>query len=530
MIQFRAISKSFAGHRVLRDVSFSVPTGHTLGLVGENGAGKSTLMNLLGGNLRPDSGAMQLNGQPYAPQSPLDASRQGIAFIHQELNLFPNLSIGENIFLTAFPKAGGRPWIDRGKLHRQTHDLLEQVGLTHPADTKVERLSAGERQLVEIAKAVSLDARLMILDEPTTSLSAREAERLFALMARLRQRGLSMIYISHTLGDVLRLCDDIVVLRNGAVVGAGPRAGFTAERMISLMVGRSHNRMYPTRTRGAGSAERRHPDLPQSASPCQDATTPKNVPILEARHLTQPGIVCEINFALHRGEVLGIFGLMGAGRSELARILFALDPCERGEVFLNGEPIQRVASRRRIERGLAFLTENRREEGLCLQAAISDNVALVSLGQHARRPLGLLNFGGLRKTVATIREAVRLTPTARDQAPAATLSGGNQQKVVLAKWLLAKPRVLILDEPTRGIDVGAKYEIYQLILQLADSGTGVLVISSELEELIGICDRILVMSHGEIRDELRREEFDRGRILAAALRDVKTPAPNGERT
>ncbi|MBI5385433.1 MAG: sugar ABC transporter ATP-binding protein [Verrucomicrobia bacterium] len=241
------------------------------------------------------------------------------------------------------------------------------------------------------------------------------------------------------------------------------------------------------------------------------------MPALEARHLTQPGMVRDISFALHRGEVLGLSGLMGAGRSELARILFGLDPCERGEVFVAGEPVSRATPRRRIQRGLAFLTENRREEGLCMEAAIADNIALVSLRQHTRPPLGLLNFAALRQTLRTIRQAVRLTPTARDDAPVKTLSGGNQQKVVLAKWLLAKPSVLILDEPTRGIDVGAKFEIYQLIHELADQGAGVLVISSELEELIGLCDRILVMGRGEIRDELEREEFDRERILAAAL-------------
>jgi ribose transport system ATP-binding protein len=511
MITFQSISKSFSGVRVLRDVSFGVPRGHTLGLVGENGAGKSTLMNVVGGNLQPDSGSMLLNGQAYAPRNPLEAARQGIAFIHQELNLFPNLSIAENIFLTSFPRTGGWPWIDRRLLRKRTSALLEEVGLALNPDTKVESLSAGERQLVEIAKALSVDARLVILDEPTTSLGAREAERLFGLMSRLRQRGLSMIYISHTVGEVLRLCDNIVVLRDGAVAGAGPRAEFTADRMISLMVGRSLNQLYPSRQARMDAPGRAHGEV-----------------ALEVRHVTQPGFVRDINFTLHRGEVLGLAGLMGAGRSELARILFGLDRCARGEVLLNGQPIQQLAVRRRIQSGLAFLTENRREEGLCLQASIADNIALVSLDQHARAPVGLLDFGSLRRAVTAIREAVRLTPSARDAAPVATLSGGNQQRVVLAKWLLKQPQVLILDEPTRGVDMGARFELYQLILQLADNGAGVLVISSELEELIGICDRILVMSRGEICDQLRREEFDRERILAAALRDDRAPHFTGE--
>jgi ribose transport system ATP-binding protein len=519
MLAFQAISKSFAGVRVLREVSFTLRAGCTLGLVGENGAGKSTLMNILGGNLRPDAGHMLLEGQPYAPRGPLEAARHGLGFIHQELNLFPNLSIAENLFLTAFPKARGLPVIDRPRLRQQTADLLRQVGLPHSPDTVVERLAAGERQLVEIARALGQEARLLILDEPTTSLSAREAERLFELMARLRARGLAMIYISHTLGDVLRLCDDIVVLRDGEVVGAGPRADFTVDKMIALMVGRSLDRLYPPRSRrGCARENAAGPgEAPPHANLDGRALTSAATVVLEARHLTQAGIVREVSFALHRGEVLGMFGLMGAGRSELARILFGLDPCQRGEVLVEGKVISGAAPRRRIQRGLAFLTENRREEGLCMEATIADNLMLVSLRRHARPPLRLLDFASLRDAVRAIRQAVRLTPTARDTAPVKTLSGGNQQKVVLAKWLLARPGALILDEPTRGIDVGAKFEIYQLIHQLADDGAGVLVISSEIEELIGICDRLLVMSRGELRLDLPREEFDRERILAAAL-------------
>ena len=498
ILEFDAVSKAFAGVPVLKVISFAVSAGHTLGLVGENGAGKSALMNILGGNHQPDRGHMRLNGQPYAPRHPQDATRHGVAFIHQELNLFSNLSIAENLFLTAFPTSGPLPIIDRKTVRHRAAALLEQVGLNVSPDTLVEKLSAGEQQLVEIAKALSIEARLIIFDEPTTSLTSQETDRLFALIGQLRARGLSLIYISHNLDHVMRLCDDLVVLRDGELVSSGPKSEFTVDRLVSLMVGRSITQLFP----------------PRSSIPAAE-------PLLEVRQLSQPGIVANITFTLHRGEVLGLSGLMGSGRSELARILFGVDPFERGQVLLEGQSI-RPAPRQNIQRGLAFLTENRREEGLCLEASIADNIALVTLPAQATKPLGWLDRAGVRQAVETMRQSVRLTPTALNEAPVKTLSGGNQQKVVLAKWLLAKPSVFILDEPTRGIDVGAKSEIYQLINDLSTHGAGVLVISSEIEELIGLCDHILVMCRGQIADELKRAEFDRERILASALGGTKS--------
>ncbi len=521
-VSFAGIEKSFFGVKVLKGVSFTVGAASITGLVGENGAGKSTLMNLLGGNLEPDAGELRIHGQPYAPADPNDARAAGIAFVHQELNLFPNLSIAENLFLTDFPTVfrgssnstsrqprttsneqrtrPGLPWIDRRVLRASAAALLKQVGLDHPPDTLVEQLSAGERQLVEIARALGANARVLILDEPTTSLSTRECERLFTLMQQLRGRGLTLIYISHALGDVLRLCDELLVLRDGAVVGGGAAPQFTHDRLVSLLVGRQLNQLYPERSRREHPADSRR--------------------LLEIRSVCQPGVVRDIAFTLAPGEVLGISGLMGAGRSELARIVFGLDPHSSGEILLEGKPLAGTP-RRRIRHGLAFLTEDRRQEGLCMEAAIADNLALVTLAQHARTPARWLDFGGMRSAISRMREALRLSPSARDTQPVRTLSGGNQQKVVLGKWLLAEPKVFILDEPTRGIDVGAKFEIYQLIHQLADRGAGVLVISSEIEELIGICDRIFVMRQGEITGEFPREEFDREKILAAALHGSK---------
>ena len=496
MIEFKDIGKSFFGVPVLKGVSFAVPPGQTVGLVGENGAGKSTLMNILGGNLRPESGTMFLAGQPYAPRTPRDAEAAQVAFIHQELNLFPNLSIAENIFIRGFPRASGLPFIARRTMHERARRLLEEIQLVRPPETLVEQLSAGERQLVEIAKALALDARLIIFDEPTTSLTARETDRLFAIMRRLRERGIAMLYISHNLNHVQQLCAAIVVLRDGQVVGSAPTAELPVERLIQLMVGRTINQFFPPR-----------------------ATQPGTEVALEVKDVSQPSIVRQISFQVRRGEIVGLSGLMGSGRSELARILFGLDPCATGEIRLNGKSLNGRSPRERIQHGLAFLSEDRRAEGLCPEATIAENVTLVALAQFARGTLRTVDRTQCREQVARMRRAVQLTASARDEQPVKTLSGGNQQKVVLAKWLLNQPQVFILDEPTRGIDVGAKHEVYRLINELAGRGAGVLMISSEVEELIGMCDRILVMSRGEIRDTVTVGEFNRERILRAALHE-----------
>ncbi len=539
LLQFGAVGKSFLGVDVLRAVSFEVGLGRVVGLVGENGAGKSTLMNLLGGNLRPDAGSMRFQGAVYAPRHPRDARLAGIGFVHQELNLFPDLDLAENLFLADFPTRG--PLIRRRELHGRAAALLQRVGLGLPPTTPVGRLSTGERQLLEVARALSFDARLLILDEPTTSLSVPERERLFALVRQLRTEGRSLIYISHTLGEVLALADDVVVLRDGAVVGQGTAAEFDTGRLVSLMVGRELKQLFPKHSKplqraasvplAAANPRATRPSTETVAPSAsggpgrQDAVSTLAVgdlaqsddgPLMEVRGLGQPGVVRDISFTLRRGEVLGISGLMGAGRTELARILFGLDPHATGTVTLAGRPLT-GPPRERIRHGLALLTESRRDDGLCLEASVADNVALVTLARHARTPLRLLSFAGLREALAKVRAAVRLQPRLTDQQPVQTLSGGNQQKVVLAKWLLAEPRVLLLDEPTRGIDVGAKAEIYQLIHELADRGAGVLVISSELEELTGLCDRLLVMNRGRITGEFARDAFDSTAILRAAL-------------
>ncbi len=500
LLELHNLTKAFFGIAAVKDVSLSINAGETLGLIGQNGAGKSTLVNIVGGVVHSDSGHMTLSEQPYTPRIPADAQHAGVAFIHQELNLFTNLTIAENIFISNFPRMGVLRTIDRAKIKALTGELLASVGLDIPSDTYVERISPGERQLVEIAKALYQDASLIIFDEPTTSLTARETERLFAIMGQLRAQGKAIVYISHILGDVQKLSDQIAVMRDGELVACEPASALTIKRMISLMVGRSIEQLYPKRT-----------------------TSPTTDPLLTAKNISASGIVEDISFTLHKGEVLGLFGLMGSGRTELARMIFGADQFESGEIVVEGELVRKPSPRSSIHNKIAFVTENRREEGLLMSIDIANNISLVSLPEFARSMLQVIDqrqmFDSARETANTLQ----LKSGDIRQQPVKSLSGGNQQKVVIAKWLLSRPSIFIMDEPTRGIDVGAKYEIYTIIDRLAAEGSGVLIISSELEELIGMCDRILVMSRGEIYGEFTREQFQDERILRAAFREQDLP-------
>ena len=498
-VALEGIRKSFSDVPVLRGIDLAIAPGEVLGLVGENGAGKSTLMNILGGDVRPDAGSMHVDGLLYRPATPSDARAQGIAFVHQELTLFGNLTIAENLHLARFPRRRWTPFIDRAESARAATQLAQRVGLERALDTLVERLSAGERQLVEIARALGAEARVLILDEPTTSLGAAERDRLHALIRELRDAGLSIVYISHELGDVLSLCDRVAVLRDGAVVASGSVAAFSVDMLVRHMVGREVEQMYPPRRSGALGG-----------------------PVLELHDVARPGTTQAVSLTVHRHEIVGVFGLMGAGRSELARVIFGLDPHISGKILLDAAPLEGGPAER-IARGLAFVTEDRRLEGLCLEASVGENLVLAGIRAFSRRALGVLDRQAVQRAIEQIRGDVRLTGAANDMAPVARLSGGNQQKVVLGKWLLTKPRVLILDEPTRGIDVGARAEIYQLLHRLADDGAGLLVISSYLDELMGICDRIIVMRQGEVGGRFEVPEFDRERLLRAAL-----PASVGE--
>jgi ribose transport system ATP-binding protein len=496
ILQFKDIHKSFFGVPVLKGIDLDIERGTTVGLVGENGAGKSTLMNILGGVVPPTAGEMLLNGEVYLPHDPKVAEESGIAFIHQELNLFTNLSIAENFFISDFPTAGRVPLLNRRDLNRRAREFLALVDLDVSPDMRVERLAPGERQLVEVAKALSMDASVIIFDEPTTSLTARETERLFGLIGRLHDDGATIIYISHILRDVMELSDAVAVLRDGSLVAKGPQAEFTIDRMISSMVGRDIENLYPER----------------SAPPTKELK-------LEVRNLSKVGISHQIDLQLHKGEVLGIFGLMGSGRSELAQIIFGLEGFDEGEVLIDGQPVRRLSPNRNIRDGMAFVTENRREEGLMMEAMVSDNLALAALPEYTSRIVKRIRSGSLAKAVKETVDILSIKVNDAFKNEAKGLSGGNQQKVVLGKWLMTEPSILIIDEPTRGVDVGAKYEIYEIIDQIASRGTAVLFISSEIEELIGMCDRILVMGQGEVLGSFGRAEFDQEAILRTAFRE-----------
>jgi ribose transport system ATP-binding protein len=497
VLNLEHLTKTFFGVPAVRDVSLTVEPGHILGLIGQNGAGKSTLMNLIGGVVQPDSGRMVYQGKPYRPRRPADAYNSGIAFIHQELNLFTNLTIAENIFIEHFPtrRLGPLRLVDRAAVQARTHEVLAEVGLDLSPHLTIDRISPGERQLVEIAKALHQDAPLIILDEPTTSLTNRETERLFDLMRRLREQGKTMIYISHILRDVLSLADSVAIMRDGQLVTHEPASAFDVSRMISLMVGRSLDNLFPPRT-----------------------NTPSARPLLEVHGLSSPGIVKDIHLTVHQGEIVGLFGLMGSGRTELARMLFGVDSFEEGTICVNGQVLTRFSPRQSIRQKMAFVTENRREEGLLMNVTIADNVGLVALPRFSHTPVQVVDKDGLLSSVERTVNMLQLKSGDIRRQAARSLSGGNQQKVVLSKWLLAEPRLFILDEPTRGIDVGAKFEIYSIIDQLAAAGSGVLFISSELEELMGVCDCILVMSQGEIVSRFDRSQFDEEAILRAAFR------------
>lgn len=491
ILKLNDICKSFFSVEVLHHVNLELRQGEILGLVGENGAGKSTLMNILGGIFPMSAGSIEFLGEPYEPASPKYATEKGIAFIHQELNLFTNLSVAENMFIDNFP-TGFLGRIDKKKIRAKSQEYIDKYDLNVRASAKMGNLPMGSRQMVEIAKALMKNAKVIIFDEPTTSLSNREKEKLFKTIRELKENGVSIIYISHILEDVLLLCDRISVLRDGKVVHTDKRERYDRAGLIRDMVGRELTQVYP-------SVEKEIHDK-----------------VLEVKDLNCAGFVKGVSFCLREGEVLGLFGLMGAGRTQILRAVFGLDPKESGEVRVFGEEVKKPSPGECIHRGMAFITENRREEGLLMPRPVSTNLLMVKNEELA----GSMGVVDTKEEAELCRKMVKTLDikTARpDQQAANSLSGGNQQKVVMGKWLLKEPKIFLVDEPTHGVDVGAKYEIYRLILNMAKEGSAILVVSSEMQELMGICDRILVLSNGRLTGEVRKEDYSQERIMKFAL-------------
>lgn len=471
------ISKTFGSVKALQSVALTAWAGEVHALMGENGAGKSTLMKILSGALAPDAGGEVRVADHLMPTGDTRLSKaHGIAVIYQELSLAPNLSVAQNIFLGAEKTRGGV--VNRHAMQAKSKPILDRLGVDFSPETPVNRLSLGERQLVEIARALSTDARIIVMDEPTTSLSSHETEHLFEVIEGLKREGIAIIYISHRMEEVYRLSDHCSVLRDGAYVGTLEKDELDAERLVAMMVGRDISSFYK-KAHVPAEADR---DVILRVEDIGDGTTVKGC-----------------SFEVHRGEVLGVAGLVGSGRTELLRLIYGADPATSGKVFINGEAVTPKSPRDALNQGIAYLTEDRKALGLFLDMSISDNVSM-AVAENDSRSGGIRNFAAAaeRATKAVKNLAIR-TPSAKQTVGA--LSGGNQQKVLLARLLEASPKVLMLDEPTRGVDVGAKSEIYRLIDDLAKKGLAIVVVSSELPEIIGIADRCLVMREGEIAGE-----------------------------
>ncbi|MFG3248640.1 sugar ABC transporter ATP-binding protein [Streptomyces sp. NPDC048187] len=488
VLALRDVSKSFGAVRALRDVSLELFPGEVHALAGENGAGKSTLIKTLAGVHRPDAGQVLLDGAPVVFHGPGDARDAGIAVIYQEPTLFPDLSIAENIFMGRRPRRSlGR--IDHRATRAATAALMLRLGVELDPDRPARGLSIADQQIVEIAKALSFDARVLIMDEPTAALTGSETARLFGVVRTLRDQGAAVLFISHRLEEIFRICGRVTTLRDGARIASEPLAGMTEDDLVRRMVGRDLDELYPK----------------------QEVTPGERV--LGVRRLTREGVFTDVSFDVRRGEIVALAGLVGAGRTEVARAVFGVDRRDAGEVEVEGKPLVNGSPSAAMAAGIALVPEDRRAQGLVMGMSIERNIGLTGLRTTVRA--GLVDRGAERSR--SLDWAVKLqVKYARIADTVATLSGGNQQKVVLAKWLATGPKVLIVDEPTRGIDVGTKAEVHRLLSRLAADGVAVLMISSDLPEVLGMADRVLVMHEGRLTAELSRTDATEETVMAAA--------------
>ena len=489
LLELSNITKRFPGVVALDGIQFDLEAGEIHGLLGENGAGKSTLLKIITGVHQPDEGEIVLEGERIVFNNPLDAKRAGIAAIYQEPTCFPELSISENVFM-GHPLVSGRlNRMDWKAMHQRTEQLLQELNIHLDPRTTMGLLNVAERQLVEIAKALSLDSKILLMDEPTSSLTIQEAERLFKVIRRLREDGVAIIFISHRLEEVFELTDRVTVLRDGKYIGTKGTEELTTQEVIRMMVGRSMDELYPKKEVKIGN------------------------PLLEVKNLTRQGEFSDISFSVREGEILGIAGLVGAGRTEMACAIFGITSPDGGEIRLADQRLKIKNPRDALRAGIAYLPEDRQDHGLVLAMDLSQNTTISILD---RFKYNLLDKKQEREITEKYIELLSIRTSGCTQL-ARNLSGGNQQKVVLAKWMATEPRLLILDEPTRGVDVQAKAAVHTLIGELAEQGLGIIIISSELPEVLGISDRILVMHEGKIAAEFMRDEATQELILQAAI-------------
>ncbi|MEO8043599.1 MAG: sugar ABC transporter ATP-binding protein [Spartobacteria bacterium] len=485
-IQFRGITKTFGGVVALQDVTLSIARGECHGLMGENGAGKSTLGKVLAGIHQPDRGETIIDGQRCDLRSPRDARDAGIAMVHQELAFCPDLSVAENLSMGRYPRRFG-VLLDSAKMERRAEELLGAIGVTIDVRRPMRDLSTAQEQLVQIAAAIGTDPRILIFDEPTSSLSEPDAQQLFQLIEKLKARGLTMIYVSHRMPELFRLCDQISVLRDGRYVGTLPRDEMTPDAVVQMMIGRSVAEFFPEHLSAKAGDVR-----------------------LRVRGLSSPGKFRKVNFEIRAGEIVGFAGLVGSGRSEVAKAIFGLDPRAIGEVTLDAEPFRFGDVKAAMRAGVGLVPEDRKRQGCVVGMACRANISMALLDRLRRA--GMLDHAKEKKIAAQYFAQLRVKATSLE-APVHSLSGGNQQKIVLAKWLARGGKLLIVDEPTRGVDIGAKAAIHALIDELAGQGLAIMLISSELPEVINLSTRILVMREGEIAGELSRAQASQEAVL-----------------
>ncbi|MGG1444545.1 sugar ABC transporter ATP-binding protein [Brevibacillus laterosporus] len=489
LLEMKGICKSFPGVKVLDQVELTVRPGELVALMGENGAGKSTLMKILGGIYTKDSGTITVKGQSVPEMTTKLAAELGIGIIHQELNLISHLSVAENIFLGREFTYGKTKFINWKKLRQEAKIYLDQLGIQVDPDTKVGDLSVGQQQMIEIAKALSLQADILVLDEPTAALTNREIDALFEVIFALKNKGVGMIYISHRMEEIFQVSDRITVLRDGQYVGTKVTAETSMDELVKMMVGREITDRFPKVDVSLGEEK------------------------LRVDHLSVKGKLADVSFAVQAGEILGFAGLMGAGRSEVAKAIFGLERLESGSIKVEGRSVTINKPKDAIAAGIAFVTEDRKEEGLVLSLSVRENIALPNLSSLSS--LGVL-YKQKEQQLADETINKLLVKTHSSEQRVGSLSGGNQQKVVIGKWLATAPKILILDEPTRGVDIGAKKEIYDLMNRLAQAGVAIIMISSELPEVLGMSDRIIVMHEGKMTGEFSREEATQEIIMHAA--------------